>query len=122
MTNKEILGELTQCYRFLYDIRENGCSDHCCGQLKKEMIDKLEYAKHYVEELYEDFYDTLDKEELRVKGLYEEKGEKTYISRGIDCGYDVYKNDEYKEYFTCEDADYYWYDDNEFLDYYEEEE
>ena len=40
MTNKEILAELKMSYEYLRDIRENGCIDHCCGQMKYN-IDKL---------------------------------------------------------------------------------
>ena len=32
MTNKEILAELKRSWEYLYDIRENGCIDHCTGQ------------------------------------------------------------------------------------------
>ena len=47
MTNKEILAELKKCYEYLYDIRENGCIDHCNGQMEKHLIDKLEVANDF---------------------------------------------------------------------------
>jgi len=116
MTNKEILGELKKCYEYLYDIRENGCSDHCCGQMGKDLIDKLEVAKYNVEELYYEFYKTLDREELRVKDLEDKvDGDKVYIARNVDGDYEV-GEDNYG--MTCEDLDYYWYDDENFIDWY----
>lgn len=73
MTDKEILAELKRSWEYLYDIRENGCIDHCDGQMK-DNIDKLEIAKSYIEDIYFDFYKTLDKEELRVKSLEHKVG------------------------------------------------
>ena len=43
MTNKEILAELKMSYEYLRNIRDNGCIDHCNGQMKYN-IDKLEIA------------------------------------------------------------------------------
>ena len=43
MTNKEILAELKRSYEYLRDIRENGCIDHCSGQME-ENISKLDNA------------------------------------------------------------------------------
>ena len=67
MTDKEILAELKRSWEYLYDIRENGCIDHCTGQMKKNLIDKLEVAKYNIEDIYYEFYKTLNKEDLRVK-------------------------------------------------------
>ena len=41
MTDKEILAELKKSYEYLRDIRENGCYDHCSGQMETN-IDKLD--------------------------------------------------------------------------------
>ena len=118
MTNKEILAELKKCYEYLYDIRENGCIDHCNGQMEKHLIDKLEVAKYNVEDIYYEFYKTLDKKDLRVKSLENKvDGDKVYIARNVDGDYEVGED---CWSMTCEDLEYYWYDDNDFLDEYEE--
>ncbi len=120
MTDKEILAELKKCYEYLYDIRENGCIDHCNGQMEKHLIDKLEVAKYNIEDIYYEFYKTLDKKDLRVKSLEDKvDGDKVYIARNVDGDYEV--GEDYWS-MTCEDLEYYWYDDHDFLDEYEEEE
>ena len=111
MTDKEILAELKLSYEKLYDIRENGCADHCSGQLTDDLIKKLEIAKSNIEDIYSEFYKTLDKNSLRVKSL--EDDEKVYIASNADGDYEV-GNDLYD--MSCADADYYWYEDNDFLD------
>lgn len=113
MTDKEILAELKQSYERLYDIRENGCIDHCNGQMGKDLIVKLEIAKHNIEDIYYEFYKTIDKEELRVKSLEDKvDGDNVYIARNVDGDYEVGKD---FESMTCEDLDYYWYDDYKFI-------
>ena len=118
MTNKEILAELKRSWEYLYDIRENGCIDHCNGQMK-DNIDKLELAKSYIEDIYFDFYKTLDKKDLRVKSLEDKvDGDKVYIARNVDGDYEV---GEELHCMTCCDLEYYWYEDSDFLDEYEED-
>ena len=118
MTDKEILAELKRSYEYLYDIRENGCVDHCKGQMK-DNIDKLELAKSYIEDIYYDFYKTLNKEDLRVKSLeHKVGGDKVYICRCVNGDYEV---GEELNYMTCCDLEYYWYEDSDFLDEYEED-
>ena len=113
MTDKEILAELKRSYEYLYDIRENGCVDHCKGQMK-DNIDKLELAKSYIEDIYFDFYKTLDKKDLRVKSLEDKvDGDKVYIARNVDGDYEV--GEDYWS-MTCGDLEYYWYEDSDFLD------
>ena len=111
MSDKEILAELKKSYEYLYDIRENGCCDHCAGQLNREMIDMLNIAKENIEDIYFKFYQTLNKEDLRVKQL--EDDEKVYISSSVDGDYEV-GEDLYN--MTCKEANYYWYDDYDFID------
>ena len=108
MSDKEILAELKQSYEYLTDIRENGCADHCNGQLNRDMIDMLNIAKKNIEDLYFEFYKTLNKEELRVKDL--EDDEKVYIARNIDGDYEVGED---LEGMTCAEAGYCWYDNRE---------
>ena len=119
MTNKEILAELKISYENLRDIRENGCIDHCKGQMK-DNIDKLDKAINYIEDIYYDFYKTLDKEDLRVKSLeHKVDGDKVYICRCVDGDYDIYEkngNVDSVDYITCGDLEYYWYNDRKFLD------
>ena len=110
MTDKEILAELKMSYEYLSDIRENGCFDHCSGQLTGELKDMLNIAKRNIEDIYFSFYNTLDKENLRVKSL--ENDEKVYIARNVDGDYELGEN---FYNLTCGDANYYWYEDNDFL-------
>ena len=118
MTNKEILAELKISYENLRDIRENGCIDHCSGQME-ENISKLDNAISNVEDIYYDFYKTLDKEDLRVKSLeHKVDGDKVYIARNVDGDYEV---GEELHCMTCCDLEYYWYEDSDFLDEYEED-
>lgn len=115
MTNREILAELKKSYEYLRDIRENGCIDHCNGQMK-DNIDKLDNALTYIEDIYYDFYNTLDKEDLKINK--EILDNKLYISRDISGDYDVYEkngNIDSIDVVTCGDIDYYWYQDEEFI-------
>lgn len=111
MSDKEILAELKKSYEYLTDIRENGAFDHCNGQLNKEMSDMINIARKNIEDVYFIFYKTLNKEDLRVKSL--EDDEKVYIASSVDGDYEVGK-DSYN--MTCVDANYYWYNDNDFID------
>lgn len=118
MTNKEILAELKRSYEYLRDIRENGCIDHCSGQME-ENIDKLDNALSNIEDIYDDFYKTLDKEDLRVKSLERKvDGDKVYICRCVDGDYEVGKD---LSCMNCFDLDYFWYEDEDFLDEDEED-
>ena len=118
MTNKEILAELKKSYEYLRDIRENGCVDHYSGQME-ENIDKLDNALSNIEDIYDDFYKTLDKEDLRVKSLERKvDGDKVYICRCVDGDYEVGKD---LSRMNCFDLDYFWYEDSDFLDEYEED-
>ena len=53
MTDKEILAELKISYENLRDIRENGCIDHCNGQMK-DNVNKLDKAIDYIKLYLED--------------------------------------------------------------------
>ena len=112
MTNKEILAELKISYENLRDIRENGCIDHCNGQMK-DNVDKLDKAINYIADIYYDFYKTLDREDLRVE-LLEKKvdGNKVYICRCVDGDYEVGKD---LSCMNCFDLDYFWYEDEDFI-------
>ena len=88
MNDKEILAELKKSYEYLNDIRENGCFDHCNGQLDSEMINKLNIAKRNIEDVYFSFYKTLNIEDLRVYSL-EDKFNKVYISSDVGDDYDT---------------------------------
>ena len=104
MTNKEILAELKISYENLRDIRENGCIDHCNGQMK-DNIDKLDKAIDYIADIYYDFYKTLDKKDLRVKSLeHKVDGNKVYICRCVDGDYEVGKD---LSCMNCFDLDYF---------------
>ena len=112
MTDKEILAELKRSYEYLRDIRENGCVDHYSGQME-ENISKLDNALSDIEDIYYDFYKTLDKEDLRVKSLeHKVDGDKVYICRCVDGDYEVGED---LSCMTCGDLEYYWYEDKEFI-------
>lgn len=114
MANKEILAELKKSYEYLKDIRENGCIDHCNGQLNVRQIEHIENAMRELEVVYYEFRKTLDDEEcmvnLKDKGTF-------YIGEYIDEDYrQLYDdNDNYTYWVTCGDIDYYWYEDKEFI-------
>ena len=112
MTNKEILAELKRSYEYLRDIRENGCIDHCSGQMKDD-IKKLDNAISNIADIYYDFYKTLDKEDLRVRQLERKTNrDKVYISRCVDGDYEVGKD---LSGMNCFDLDYFWYEDEDFI-------
>ena len=116
MTNKEILAELKISYENLRDIRENGCIDHCNGQMK-DNIDKLDKAINYIEDIYYDFYKTLDKETLKIDKTI--LNNDIYICGCVDGDYDIYEkngNVDSIDCITCGDLEYYWYNDRKFLD------
>lgn len=116
MTDKEILAELKISYENLRDIRENGCYDHCDGQME-DNIDKLDKAISYIEDIYYDFYKTLDKEDLKIDKTI--LNNDIYICGCVDGDYDIYEkngNVDNIDCMTCGDLDYYWYNDRDFLD------
>lgn len=126
MTNKEILAELKQSYEYLYDIRENGCKDHCSGQITGHIIKSLDNAINEVIEVYYEFYKTLDKAELEIDSnkfddIFKKENSDynnltVYIGNCVDVDYNYYDK-ETKSYnvLTCEDLGYYWYQDKENL-------
>ena len=116
MTNKEILAELKISYENLRDIRENGCIDHCNGQMR-DNIDKLNKAINYIEDIYYDFYKTLDREDLKIDKTI--LNNDIYICGCVDGDYDIYEkngNVDSVDCITCGDLEYYWYNDRKFLD------
>lgn len=119
MTDKEILAELKKSYDYLWDIRENGCVDHCCGQINnKETINALDVARENITKAYYDIYKTIPKEELRVEELEDNFKEdyKVYIAGDVSFDYEFVYNEEDVEMVSCGDIDYYWYNDYNFLD------
>lgn len=116
MTDKEILAELKISYENLRDIRENGCIDHCNGQMK-DNVDKLDKAINYIEDIYYGFYKTLDKETLKIDKTI--LNNDIYICGCVDGDYDIYEkngNVDSIDCITCGDLEYYWYNDKKFLD------
>lgn len=111
MTNKEILAELKKSYEYLYDIRENGCYDHCDEQLDMNSAIRLENAMNEIAEVYDSLRTTMSDEEcsLKIKGRY------YLIGHTISEDYNIAGED---IYISCADVDYYWYED---VDYLEEE-
>lgn len=117
MTDKEILAELKKSYEYLYDIRENGCSDHCCGQLENAS-DRLDSMLNNLSNLYKDFFKTLELKDLIV--FDHNFDNPIVIGSVIEADYEVYKKDDLTVgksigFVTCEDLAYRWYDDEKFL-------
>lgn len=116
MTDKEILAELKRSYEYLRDIRENGCIDHCSGQME-ENIGRLDKVLEDIGAIYNDFYNTLDKEELKINRKV--LTNKIYISNDINGDYDVYEldgNPNSVDTISMYDLDYFWYEDRDFLE------
>lgn len=119
MTNKEILAQLKKSYEYLTDIRENGCADHCNGQLEMG-IDKLDQAISNLEDIYRDFCNSLN-EDLVISGklnFFKDDSKnirKILIDKDISGGYEIVFNNGDSEYVTCEDVGYKWYEDEDFL-------
>lgn len=111
MYDKEILAELKCSYEYLQDIRENGCSDHCGGQMK-ENISKLDNVLSNIEDIYYDFYKTLNREDLRVKKREDCDNSRVYISRCVTGDYEI---DESPYNLSCMELGYYWYKDTKFI-------
>ena len=119
MTDKEILAELKKSYEYITDIRENGCVDHCCGQINNiESIKALDSIRNNIEKVYYDIYKTISKEELRVEDLEDNFKEeyKVYIAGDVSFDYEFVYNKDDVEMVSCADMDYYWYNDYNFLD------
>ena len=117
MTNKEILAELKKSYEYMQDIRNNGCVDHCNGQLEQKDIQKLNIIMENIAEIYSDLREKTDDSEcmitLKDNGTYYNY----YIGNCVSEDYsELYDNDNnYTYWVTCEDLGYYWYEDNKFL-------
>lgn len=122
MTNKEILAELKRSYEYLYDIRENGCCDHCMGQLQEEYTKRVNHIKEEIDELYFDIWNMLfaNGEELAIPKEYQNDKKYTIlIGNSASADYTIQNNEtgEFdEEITTCGDLDYYWYDDERFID------
>lgn len=120
MTNREILGELKQCWEYITDIKDN--QD---GQLSKDEYNTLYDIRNGLVYVYEGLYNSImknNKEELRIKGLEDNENERVYISSDISGDYENYNFDTgERDWFACGDVDYTWYKDDDFLNYYNEE-
>ena len=113
MTNKEILSELKKSYEYINDIRENGCVDHCSGQLDIKKASKLDTIKYDMACLYEEFYkEIMNFEDFKI----EKNGYLGYVSDDISCDYMSYDDRKGIYYNTCEDLNYYWYEDRDFIE------
>lgn len=113
MNDKEILAELKKSYEYMMDIRENGCEDHCSGQLENENIKRLEVAMNNIAEIYSKVREQMSDNECMINlksGTY-------YIGNSISEDYsELYDNDNnYTYWVTCGDLDYYWFEDDNFI-------
>ena len=119
MTNREILGELKQCWEYITDIKDN--QDE---QLTQEEVGMLSEIRNNLIDTYNGLYNRLynnniqTKDELRVKKLDDiDNHLRYYISSDISGDYEIHnlKTGEI-DYVSCEDCDYYyWYKDDDFL-------
>lgn len=108
MTNKEILAELHRAYHFLEDIRENGCQDHCNGQLDMEKTSHLEKAMLEIEDIYYDLYHSMSNKDIFIR---EENGQRLYIGEAVNIDYVVKEKNNNEYYLTGADLNYYWWFD-----------
>ncbi|MCK9545032.1 MAG: hypothetical protein M0R03_23700 [Novosphingobium sp.] len=115
MTDKEILAQLKKSYEYILDITENGSQIHCNGQMDRDNTTKLEDVLSELEDVYYDFYKTLDREELKIKKQFEDIEEPLYIARTIGGDYEYKNDDDDADSLTCGDLGYYWYDDTKFI-------
>lgn len=117
MTNKEILSELKKSYEYINDIRENGCVDHCNGQLNYNYIERLNRIKEDLEFIYWNVYREIDKEELEIDIWRNGKPYYCgYISDDISYAYMTYDENGETQYNTCEELEIYWYEDRDFIE------
>lgn len=118
MTDRELLAQLKKSYEYLYDIRENGCNDHCVGQLEYDNIKRLDYVLKEIDNIYSTFYKTLDLEDLIVpKKIFDNI---ITIGSYVDRDYDIYTKDNFVmgndiDIISCGDLDYCWYNDKKFI-------
>lgn len=84
MTDREILAQLKKSYENLQDIRENGCSDICNGQLSPYLIGCLNHVMEELCDIWDGVYDSLDNETISIK--------KDSIDRNIN---NLLENDEF---------------------------
>lgn len=119
MNNREILVELKKSYEYLCDIIEN--QD---GQLKQREVDRLKDAKNHIENVYFDFWHRLYQNDniidLILKNQYQKDNDRIiYIGSDVNIDYTIkFKDSDLHERdydLTCEDIDYCWYQDREFI-------
>ena len=106
MTNKEVLAELKKSYIYVEDLIDN-------AKISEEDKNSLRLARGIIEENYYNFYKELDKEEVRIVYKNEFTG---FIGEDVFYDYISYNENGEEEYYTCEDIDYFWYEDKDFLE------
>lgn len=115
-TNKERYSIVIDSNMNTYEVREKKMIE-CFNKLITPLDIYSQVAISNLEDIYYDFYQTLDKEELKISK--EILDNKLYISSDISGDYDVYeKNDNVDsiDVVTCEDIDYHWHEDKKFID------
>lgn len=117
MTNKEILAELKRSYKYMHDIRENGCNDYSHGQLGIKYINRIEHLQEEISNLYFDIWNMLfnNGEDLRIPSKYQiDKKYTILIGNSISTDYTLQNNDTGEldeDIVTCDDLKYYWFFD-----------
>lgn len=112
MCDKEILAQLKKSYENIYDITENGSQLHCGGQLDNKNTKKLHKILEELNDVYYNFYNSLEKSDLVVEYKKEFVG---YISDIMNSDYMYYDDSGNEIYITCGDINYCWYNDDEFI-------
>lgn len=105
MNDKEILGELKQCYEYLNDIRDNADDEQLNSEQKHE-IDKIIFK---LAKLYVKTYKNVDIAELKISGE-----NNALVSDDISADY-IDANEE--TYFPYKElaSGYKWWTDYNFL-------
>ncbi len=117
MSNKEILAELKCSYEYLQDIRDNGCIDHCSGQLRAEYAKRINHIAEEIDSVYFDIWNDLfaNGEELSIPKKYQNDEQYTIlIGSSASADYTIQNNETGvfdEEITTCAELDYYWYNE-----------
>lgn len=116
MTYKEILAELKRSYEYINDIIENNGN-----QLKEDEVKELENINNKIDGIYFGFWNKCFTEEnMEIPNKYQNDDEYSIlIGSSAFTDYTIQNKETgvFNEVIkTCDDLEYYWYDDNNFID------
>lgn len=109
MNDKEILGELKNCYEYLYDIIENADSE----QLSSEQKEKLKIAKRNIEDIYEEVFEDKNTEHnISIPGAKNLIIAETPSADYYDIEEDIFVS---KAEVIINEKEYEWWNDYTFM-------